>query len=142
MQNPATAVSGATVLLVDDNTAFRDITAIALTSLGYSVQATGSVDAALAAVSDNSKFRLLMTDVVLAKMNGGELAGQVRRMRPGMKVLFCSGYPASSLARQGIDITSGEFLMKPISMGALAAKMTALLGEPGAGEPALNPNRR
>jgi CheY-like chemotaxis protein len=129
---PVAAVPGATVLLVDDNTAFRDITEMALGSLGYSVQPSGSPEAALASVSGSSQFKLLITDVVMSKMNGIELAAEVRRIRPSMKVLFCSGYPASTLVRQGLDLSSGEFLMKPISLGALASKMTALLGQPGA----------
>ena len=132
MQTSATAVPGATVLLVDDNTAFRDITAMALTSLGYCVQPSASPEGALATVSGNSQFQLLITDVVMSQMNGVELAAEVRRIRPRIKVLFCSGYPASALARQGIDLSTGEFLMKPISMGALSSKMTALLGQPGA----------
>lgn len=132
MQHPATAVPGATVLLVDDNAAFRDITEMALTKLGYCVQPCGSPQAALATISANPQFELLITDVVMSKMNGVELAAQVQRTRPRMKVLFCSGYPASALARQGLDLSSGDFLMKPISMGALSSKMTALLGQPGA----------
>lgn len=132
MQNPATAVPGATVLLVDDNEAFRDITEMALTRLGYCVQPSGSPQAALATISASPQFELLITDVVMSKMNGVELAAQVQRIRPRMKVLFCSGYPASALARQGLDLSSGDFLMKPISIGALSSKMTALLGEPGA----------
>ena len=131
-QLPATAVPCAKVLLVDDNTAFRDITEMALTSLGYSVEPSASPEAALATVSGSSQFQLLITDVVMSTMNGVELAAEVQRIRPRMKVLFCSGYPASALARQGLDLSSGDFLMKPISLGALSSKMTALLGPAGA----------
>ena len=133
IRDPAVAaVPGATVLLVDDNTAFRDITEMALNSLGYSVQPSESAEAALARVSGSADFQLLITDVVMSTMNGIELAAAARRIRPRMKVLFCSGYPASALARQGLDLSGGEFLMKPVSLGALSSKMTALLGQPGA----------
>ena len=129
MQYSATAVPGATVLLVDDNTAFRDITEMALSSLGYLVQPSGSAQTALATVSGSSQFELLITDVMMSKMNGIELAAEVRLIRPRMKVLFCSGYPASALARQGLDLSSGDFLMKPISLGALSSMMSALVGQ-------------
>jgi two-component system cell cycle sensor histidine kinase/response regulator CckA len=128
----AASVPGATVLLVDDNAAFRDITEMALSSLGHVVQPSGSPEAALATVSGSSQFELLITDVVMSTMNGVDLAAEVRRIRPEMKVLFCSGYPAAALARQGLDLSAGEFLMKPISLGALSSKITALLGQPGA----------
>jgi YesN/AraC family two-component response regulator len=63
----------------------------------------------------------------MSKMNGVELAAEIRRIRPQVKVLFCSGYPAAALARQGLDLTPGEFLMKPVSLAALAAKLECLL---------------
>ncbi len=129
---PVATTERATVLLVDDNTAFRDITEMALTSLGYPVQVSSSPEAALERVGETSELQLLITDVVMSKMNGIELAAEVRRRRPAMKVLFCSGYPASALERQGLDVSTGEFLMKPISLGGLSSKMMALLGPPGA----------
>lgn len=119
------------VLLVDDNEAVRDMTEMALSSLGYSVEPSDSPEAALATLSGSSEFQLLITDVVMSKMNGVELAAEVRRIRPSIKVLFCSGHPSSALVRQGLDLSIGDFLMKPISLSALSSKMTALLGGPG-----------
>jgi YesN/AraC family two-component response regulator len=63
----------------------------------------------------------------MSKMDGVELAREIQRIRPEMKVLFCSGYPAAALARQGLDLTRGEFLMKPVSLAALSAKIQGLL---------------
>lgn len=116
------------MLLVDDNEPFREMTEMALTSLGYSVQTCSSPEAALARVGGSSTpFQILITDVVMAKMNGVELARQVRSIRPEIKVLFCSGYPEAALKRQGLDLQMGEFLLKPITLGTLSAKIDALL---------------
>lgn len=119
-------VPGATVLLVDDNAAFRDMTGMALESLGYTVQPCGSPQAAVEHVNRSALFQVMITDVIMAKMNGVQLAAEVRRIRPDIKVIFCSGYPAKALSRQGIDCSSGEFLMKPTSITALGAKIGAL----------------
>ena len=115
------------MLLVDDNAPFREMTEMALASLGYAVQTCSSPEAALARLGGSAPFELLITDVVMAKMNGVELARQVRSIRPDIKVLFCSGYPEAALKRQGLDLQMGEFLLKPITLGSLAAKIDALL---------------
>ena len=124
---------GATMLLVDDNAAYRDMTELALSSLGYSVQPCSSPEAALASATESPDLQLLITDVVMSKMNGVELAAEIHRIRPQMKVLFCSGYPAAALARQGLDLTRGEFLMKPITLAALSSKIQGLLASTEAG---------
>lgn len=119
------------MLLVDDNAAFREITALALGKLGFFVKAYSSGDAALESSSMDSRFQLLMTDVIMASVNGIELAERVRLFRPEVKVLFCSGYPRSALLRNGLDLGRGEFLMKPMSIDALSAKIQVLLGPAG-----------
>ena len=121
---------GATMLLVDDNAAYREMTEMALSSLGYSVQTCSSAEAALISATESPDLQLLITDVVMSKMNGIELAAEIQRIRPQMKVLFCSGYPAAALTRQGLDLTHGEFLMKPISLAALSTKIEGLLSPP------------
>jgi len=115
------------MLLVDDNAAYREMTEMALCSLGYSVTTCSSPEVALESAATSPHLRLLITDVIMAKMNGVQLAAEIHRTRPEMKVLFCSGYPAAALARQGLDLTGGEFLMKPISLAALSAKIEGLL---------------
>lgn len=126
-------VPGATILLVDDNAAYRDMTTMALSSIGHSVQPCSSAEAALARAAGNPLLQLLVTDVVMAKMNGIQLAAELRRICPAIKVLFCSGHPASALARQGIDVSSGEFLMKPVSLKTLSAKIGEMVGTSKAG---------
>ena len=121
------------MLLVDDNEAFREMTAMALANLGYAVTTCESPEVAIATAADNPPFELLMTDVIMTKMNGIDLATEVRRILPNIKVLFCSGYPERALARQGLDLGIGEFLMKPISLGALSSTIQEMVGPPNAG---------
>ncbi len=118
----------ATILLVDDNCVYRDMTEMALTSLGYCVQPCSCPNEALERVASSPLLKLLITDVIMSKMNGVQLANEIRGRRPDIKVLFCSGYPAVALTRQGLDVTSGEFLMKPVSLSALSSKIELLIG--------------
>lgn len=122
------SVSGATMLLVDDNSVYRDMTEMALSSLGHAVQPCSSPNEALERATGNPLLKLLITDVIMAQMNGVQLAREIQQLRPDMKILFCSGYPAAALARQGLDVTFGEFLMKPVSLNALSSKIEILLG--------------
>ena len=130
---PPAAVPGRAMLLVDDNEAFREMTAMALGNLGYSVKTCASPEDAIASAADTPAFELLMTDVVMTRMNGIDLAAEIRRRVPNIKVLFCSGYPEAALARQGLDLGVGEFLMKPISLGMLSSTIRELLDPPSAG---------
>jgi CheY-like chemotaxis protein len=120
------------MLLVDDNEAFREMTAMALGNLGYAVKTCDSPEAALASAAKTPPVELLMTDVVMSKMNGVDLAAEIRRLVPNIKVLFCSGYPKAALARQGLDLGLGDFLMKPISLGKLSSAIQELVGPPNA----------
>lgn len=124
---PNVPVPNATVLLVDDNAAFRDMTEMALSSLGYSVVTCSSPEEAIESAASSPDLQLLITDVIMAKMTGAQLAAEILRVRPEMKILFCSGYPAGALTRQGVDLTRGEFLMKPLSLAALSSKIQRML---------------
>ena len=124
-----TAISNATILLVDDNDAFREVTGEALSALGYTVETSSSLDEVLTSASRNATARLLITDVVMGTTNGVELAAQVRLVRPDIKVLFCSGYPRAALVRRGMEIEEDEFLMKPMTLATLAPRVAELLGD-------------
>lgn len=127
MKSKHSAVPPARLLLIDDNTAFREMTAMALGSRGYAVEQCDSPEAALELASGNTHFELLITDVVLGNTNGVEVAARIRAILPHIKLLFCSGYPAAALVRQGIDLGTSEFLMKPMSIGALCSAIEHLL---------------
>jgi len=77
--------------------------------------------------SYSGKIHLIITDVVLPKANGPEVAAQLRRHRPGMKVIYMSGYPDSAVVNGGILGKEAAFLHKPFTPAALAAKVRETL---------------
>jgi DNA-binding response OmpR family regulator len=78
-------------------------------------------------------IHLLITDVVLPNMNGRMLAERVRARRPGISVLFSSGYPRDLIAHHGVVDPGIEFLAKPYTSDALAARVRQVLDGRAAG---------
>lgn len=118
----------ATILLVEDQDNVRRITASVLESFGYSVLKAASAQEALAlSASYASPIHLLLTDVVMPGLSGTELAGQVAHLRPGIGVLFMSGYTDSVVAQHGILDQGTAFLQKPFTPLALAARVREVL---------------
>lgn len=77
------------------------------------------------------EIRLLITDIVMPGMNGRELAERVKRFLPDLKCLFMSGYPADIIANRGVLKEGVEFLQKPATLKALAAKVREVLNAKG-----------
>jgi signal transduction histidine kinase/CheY-like chemotaxis protein len=100
----ADSVKGGTnhVLVVEDDPLVREFVIVQLENLGYRPTAVASGAAALKAVDDGLEFDLLLTDVIMpGGMNGRELADEIRKRRPGTKVLFTSGYTESAIFHHG-----------------------------------------
>jgi len=119
-----------TVLLVEDEAAVREVTREQLESLGYRVLACANADEALAsAASHVEPLHLLLTDVVMPGMNGRELAERLTRSRPGLRVLYSSGYGEEVIARHGVLEPGVLLLQKPYALAQLAGLLrTALAG--------------
>jgi PAS domain S-box-containing protein len=114
-----------TVLLVEDETAVREVTRTVLDRLGYRVLAAASGDEALAlAARHEGTLHLLLTDVVLPGPSGPEVAEALRARRPACRVLYMSGYPENLAA----GLAGAAFLPKPFSPDALARKLREVLG--------------
>ena len=79
---------------------------------------------------DHAPIHLALTDVVMPHTSGRELAARLERIRPGLKVLFMSGYTDDVIVRHGVSEGASHFLQKPYSPEELAAKVRAVLGPP------------
>jgi two-component system cell cycle sensor histidine kinase/response regulator CckA len=120
-----------TVMLVEDEEAVRMFGARALRNKGYKVIEAASGRAALDLMSSSADpIDLLITDVVMPEIDGPALVEEFRAARPGLKVIFISGY-AESTFRNATDGASLHFLAKPFSLRQLAAKVKDVLGEDG-----------
>jgi len=120
-----------TILLVEDEPSLLELGTMLLTRLGYRVLTVGSPQEALERVSTNSEsIDLLITDVVMPEMNGRDLAEAIRKIRPGIRVLFMSGYTADVIAHHGVIEAGKAFLQKPFNRSQLANTVRQVLDAP------------
>ena len=123
-----------TILLVEDEDAVRSFSARVLRNKGYDVHEANSGEAALQLIEEQlDSIDLLITDVVMPRMDGPSLVRQVRKERPGLKVIFISGYTEDAFRKRLGEDGGIEFLSKPFSLKQLAAKVKEVLGEEGTG---------
>jgi PAS domain S-box-containing protein len=120
-----------TILVVEDDALVRASVITQLRSLGYQTIAAGSGDEAIAILDGDTPFDLLFTDVILSKaMNGRQLAETVEQRRPGIKVLFTSGYTENAIIHHGRLDPGVLLLAKPYRKSDLARMLrVALDGE-------------
>jgi len=117
-----------TVLLVEDDARVRELAREVLLDQGYSVLASGDAAHALAVCRNHAgEIHLLLTDVVMPGPGGRELAGQVRALRPQVRVLYMSGYSSNAIVHHGELDADTAFLPKPFTPAALAAKIREVL---------------
>ena len=114
--------TGPTLLLVEDEPALRQLVATMLAEDGYSVlEATSGLDAIALAERHRGPIALLITDVVMPGLAGPELARKLQSLRPGLEVLFMSGYNDSRLVSRGVAGTKVRLLVKPFTPDQLLA---------------------
>jgi CheY-like chemotaxis protein len=117
---------GQTILLVEDEGPLLTLTAAALRRLNYTVlTAPGPEQAIQIAREHPGSIDLLVSDVVMPRMNGGDLADAVSAMRPDLQCLFVSGYPADAIADRGVLQDGVRFLQKPYSLDELGRRVHA-----------------
>jgi CheY-like chemotaxis protein len=119
-----------TILLVEDEKGVRELAREYLQTCGYKViEAEDGHTALELAAMHSGTIHLLMSDVVMPGISGRELAERVKTLRPGIKVLFMSGYTDQSVVRHGILENDAVLLQKPFTMATLAVKLRELFVE-------------
>ncbi len=120
--------SGEMVLLCEDDPVVRRLVQRILESHGYRVIGAERPSKLLSQLAGmKSPARLLVTDVIMPELNGKELAGEVRKHVPDLKVLYISGHPGKVLAEQGISGREEDLLPKPFTSSDLLARAAKLL---------------
>jgi PAS domain S-box-containing protein len=129
---PPAALGGTeTILLVEDSHQVREVVRKMLVMEGYSVLETRDAGEALQLCQQHQgPIHLMLTDVIMPKVSGPELARRVAMLRPETRVVYMSGYTDGAIARHGVLDTDTAFLQKPFTAEALARKIRAVLDEP------------
>ncbi len=129
---PVQARGAETVLVVEDEEAVRRLAIRILMAAGYTViSAANGGEALLACERHRGPIDLLLTDVVMPTMSGRELADRLAALRPGLRVLFMSGYTANSIVHHGVLDAATRFIEKPFASSDLVNKVAAVLARAG-----------
>ena len=120
-----------TVLLVEDEDLILKVARRTLSSLGYRVLVAPDATHALElAAATFDPIHLLVTDVIMPRVSGRELATRLQALRPGIRVLFSSGYSGDVLTDKGVLVEGLHFLQKPYTLGTLAKRVREVLDSP------------
>jgi two-component system cell cycle sensor histidine kinase/response regulator CckA len=118
------------ILVVEDEEIVRRLACEALTLLGYSTLAAGDPEEALKICDAHpGPIHLLLTDVVLPRMDGRTLFGLLSARRPESRVLYVSGYTENFIVRHGVLDRNVHFMQKPFTVENLAFKVRQVLDE-------------
>ena len=121
---------GETILVVEDDPAILKIIQKILEGLGYTVLTSNAPEKVMDIVKEyTGKIHLLITDVVMPKMNGHDLAKLLQAICPDLKCMFMSGYTANAIVHQGVLDKGVNFIQKPFSRKELAETVRKVLDE-------------
>jgi len=119
---------GETILVVEDEQIVRDLTCEILQRHGYDILSAGTGKQAIKVSQEfDGEIHLLLTDVVMPKLNGRQLYSQLQKSRPSLAVLYMSGYTGNVIAHHGILHADTNFLEKPFCTRALTDKVRSVL---------------
>ena len=126
--DPASLSGSETILIVDDEESVRALSRSILERHGYRVLEAGNGREGLDVAARHAQpIHLLLTDVVMPEMGGSDLASRLEVLRPGMHVLYMSGYTDDAVVRHGLVETGRLFLQKPFNATTLALKVREAL---------------
>ncbi len=126
----ARAKVGETVLVVEDERGVRQIVRSVLLGNGYKVLAAAGGEEALAICAGYAgSIDLVITDVVMPRMSGREFVERLHAARPGLRVLYFSGYPDEILSREGVLQEGVRLLRKPFALAELQRRVREIIGE-------------
>ena len=129
VEPPAHLPSGETVVVVEDDPAVRMLVLDLLKELGYRAFEAEDAKSALPLLESDLRVDLLVTDVGLPSMNGRQLAEVARQHRPGLKVLFMTGYAQKAAERQGFLEDGMDMVAKPFAIELLASKIRTMISQ-------------
>ena len=121
------ALAGEAVVVVEDDPAVRMLVVNVLDELGYTAHQAADARTALPLLESDLRVDLLVTDVGLPGMNGRQLAEIARQHRPGLRVLFMTGYAETAAERQGFLEDGMDMVAKPFSIDLLATKIRSMI---------------
>lgn len=121
--------SATRILFVEDEDSVRTFGIRALKKKGYNVIGCNSAENALECLETDSDFDLLITDMVMPGKSGAELANEISRRIPGIKIILASGYSEEITKRELSNSENFEFMAKPYSLGDLTAKVFDVLNK-------------
>lgn len=129
LEEAATVPGTGTILLVEDEESLRKLASEMLSEMGYTVlEAKLPADAIEICLTDDIKnIDLILTDVIMPGMNGKEMIDRIVKIRPGIPVLFMSGYSADIIAEKGILEGAVHFIQKPFTLQKLSFKIQETL---------------
>ena len=119
-----------TILLVEDDKLLRETIREILEAMGYVMLAAPGPDQALALAAHHERINLLVTDVVMPRMNGFILGEHLKRAHPRMRVLYMSGYAGNVIAAQSVTAPGISLLQKPFTVEILTARVREVLDAP------------
>jgi signal transduction histidine kinase/ActR/RegA family two-component response regulator len=115
------------ILVVEDEARMRGVAVEMLAELGYGVLAAENATHALSLIDKRPNIALIFTDIVMPDMNGRALADEARRRRPGLPVIFTTGFTRNSVIHQGVLDAGVNFLAKPFSIEQLGKMIATVL---------------
>ncbi|MCI0657388.1 MAG: ATP-binding protein [Acidobacteria bacterium] len=127
-ESAARVIRGETLLLIEDETLVRELAHEILTGQGYQVLDAGSGEEAIRIFEAHAEpIHLVVTDVIMPGMNGREVYERMAQLRPGLKVLYMSGYTQSAIVHRGVLEPGTAFVQKPFTIPSFLERVREVL---------------